>query len=93
MIPIFSKIANTTNATVKIITISGLTFTPRVSSSKNRSRPALCIGIGAFFSRFFFRLLLINDDPRLGSFGYKLEGYPLIKVMSIPKVLFLLRLI
>ena len=62
MIPIFSKIANTTNATVKIITISGLTFTPRVSSSKNRSRPALCIGIGAFFSRFFFRLpVLIND--------------------------------
>ena len=59
MIPIFSKIANTTNATVKIITISGLTFTPRVSSSKNRSRPALCIGIGAFFSRFFFRVLLI----------------------------------
>jgi len=38
-------------------TISGFTFTPLVSSSKNLNRPALEAGKGAFF----FLLLIINQ--------------------------------
>jgi hypothetical protein len=41
-------------------TISGLTFTPLVSSSKNLSKPALEAGNGAFF---FLLLNLYNIKP------------------------------
>ena len=52
------------SATAKITTNSGLTFMPRVSSSKNRSRPALCAGMGALLSRFFslFLLMAVASD-------------------------------
>lgn len=36
-----------------MMTTSGLTFTPWVSSSKKRSRPALEAGMGASRFRFF----------------------------------------
>jgi len=46
-------------AAPRITTSSGLTFGPGVSSSKNRSNPALAAGIGALLSRLFSRLPLL----------------------------------
>jgi hypothetical protein len=48
------------NAIAKPISISGLTLTPSVSSSKNLSKPALAAGIG---DSFFFFFLLIFLKP------------------------------
>jgi hypothetical protein len=47
-----------------IITISGLIFTPSVSSLKKVRRPALDAGIGAFF---FLLLIAESGDPLFGS--------------------------
>ncbi len=53
---ILARITAIIRAVAKATTSSGLTFMPFVSSSKNRSRPALAEGIGAV-SRFLdFRL-------------------------------------
>lgn len=43
--------------------ISGLTFIPLVSSSKNLNNPALDAGRGAFFLAF----LLIYENPYIGN--------------------------
>ena len=48
-----------TNATPIITASSGLIFIPLVSSSKNRSRPALWAGIGDVLSRLFSLFLLM----------------------------------
>jgi len=48
-----------TNATAMATASSGFTFIPRVSSSKNLSSPALCIGMGDFLSRFFSLFVLM----------------------------------
>jgi len=48
-----AKTTTTVNAIDKPTSISGLTFTPSVSSSKNLRSPALAAGIGADFSFFF----------------------------------------
>jgi len=53
------KIQVITKATAMITASSGFTLMPRVSSSKNLSRPALWAGMGDFFSRFFSLLLLM----------------------------------
>lgn len=47
-------------AIARLTSISGLTLTPSVSSSKNLSNPALAAGIGPDFSFF---LLLISEPP------------------------------
>jgi hypothetical protein len=46
--------------TEKITMTSGLSWMPFVSSSKNRSSPALAAGIGAPVSRLFFLLKVIH---------------------------------
>lgn len=43
--------------------ISGFTFIPLVSSSKNLNKPALDAGRGAFF----FAFLLICENPYIGN--------------------------
>jgi hypothetical protein len=48
------------SATLMIITNSGRTFMPCVSSSKKRSNPALAAGMGPLFSRFLLLLWLIG---------------------------------
>jgi len=48
------------SATAKATTSSGLTFMPFVSSSKNRSNPALAAGIGALLSRLFCLRLMAS---------------------------------
>ncbi len=63
---IFARITAIIRATERPTTNSGLTFIPFVSSSKNRSKPALAEGIGAV-SRFLdFRLkestLMLHED-------------------------------
>jgi len=58
---IFARIAANMNATARITTSSGRTLMPFVSSSKNRSNPALAAGMGELLSLFFFlRLNPIN---------------------------------
>src|SRR5918912_197481 len=52
------------------ITISGLTLTPLVSSSKNLRRPALEAGKGAFF----FLLLIFVRSYLVGNLKYILFG-------------------
>lgn len=47
----------TIRAMAAAIRISGLTFTPSVSSSKNLNNPALAAGIGADSLLFFFLLI------------------------------------
>ena len=48
------------NAPVHASTISGLTLTPLVSSSKNLNRPALDAGNGAFFFLLLLNLITYN---------------------------------
>ena len=48
-----------------MITTSGLIFTPGVSSSKNRSNPALAAGMGASLLRRFSRAVDIPNQPIL----------------------------
>jgi len=48
-----------TKATAIITASSGFTLMPRVSSSKNLSRPALWAGMGDFLSRFFSLFVLM----------------------------------
>jgi len=56
----FASMAVINSATVKATTSSGLTFMPFVSSSKNRSSPALAAGMGALLSRFFSLRLMTS---------------------------------
>jgi hypothetical protein len=54
----FAKTQTTIRVTANPTSISGRTFMPSVSSSKNLNNPALAAGIGDLLSLFFFLLIL-----------------------------------
>jgi len=60
-------------AAPKAITYSGLIFTPWVSSSKNRNKPALEAGSGSLLC-FFLLLICACDNSSVGL--YKNLDYP-----------------